>query len=311
MRRIADSHRLDRHGFGRALWILGIEQDKSTYRSLRRLWYIATNPTACRLIDREFVRLRVFKREGYMRPMQLSKKAALIEAGIKDYIDALVRDDRSGLKVPPIQLKGYKESRIEQIIRDVDYYNVAHLTRQTDSHHFRPYALKVENDIMSIPADKINFKSPKIADFKKAVEIYWKLRYAADSLEKYIITRRPLEPGGELQSSEHTPGSPRYQEDYSKFIVDNCLEAFCNIDAVSRIIFEWEAVKNNGTKKKAQLLLAEKDAARFKRKKDRQAAMTRALIERSKKERAEKAKADHAASQDQRDSDEADSKAAS
>lgn len=298
MRMVASNHGIGRGQFKDVKWIFGVKEDESQYRSLLRLWKIATCPGACKLIDDKFVRIGLFKADANMRPMCLSKKADLIVRGITSYVENLrLYIDRDMQSKAPTEWKGkYKESEIVSIIRKVDYYNVTALTKQTDNLRFSPYKLSIDNGLMNIPAEKVDFRSPKDTDFKKALDIYWKLKHAAHSLENYIITSRPIEPGGPLRQSDHFPGPISYEEDYSKFIVDNHLEAFCNIDAMEKIVFAWDKSTGAGTKKAADVFVTE-EIRKYPKKSDRQKAKFAALIERSNKERASKATADQDKSQ--------------
>lgn len=239
---IKENHLFARKDFHEVLQILGLSRKSPRYNDLYRLWKVACEPTAYRLVKEKKVKLRIFKNQTNIDIMYHgSSKAQQIAAKIEERIATWKENnDSEKTDCEAIDLDDYDDGEIQRIIFEVDQPFLS--KDEIDGRKYRSPRknIKVDGAKIEVQGFKIDFDDKSDNNVRNIVETLYVLESVIKDLRDYGAAI-----GSQLVDSFEKPVPPSHRgtkivhgEKYYDFIRKNRLWDFCNLVAMSLYLRE-------------------------------------------------------------------------
>lgn len=259
----------------------GLKTNSPSYRNLLRIWRVVCNQHASRMVDRGWIRVGLIKADHNLLPLEIPRKAAIIENLIRIYLDDLKkRQDERDRERLPIEYQEYSDRYVENLIREVNLNRVSDEGKDlVDRYHEPKFDCVIDDGVVEIPVTKLDLNNRSPNNVRKVVEHLYKLKKVVDYLDSFVGSNTPQESGGAFR--DYRPGDTpiTYGETYYNFIKDKKLERYTNVVKIDEYL----------SKKESGPLVSEEDLKALKKKHEKQERLLDAFIDYARKEAAAEA----------------------
>ncbi len=249
---IRENHAFERNNFRNILQFLGLERKSPKYNDLQRLWYVACEPVAYRLVTENKVRLRVFKKNFNISVMHHTpEKAHEVGALVDNYVKRLRRmsDTELAAEAKAFELDGYKDNDIDDFILKVDQPGLSQDELVARKYRSPRKIIKRREKQYEFASFKIDFENKDRANARQIVETLYLLEHVVHDLRDYADNL-----GKRQETREHSANKIVYGEKYFEFIRKYGLWEHSNIVELAKHVKsvpdspiaqdEWKKIEN-------------------------------------------------------------------